>query len=397
MKRPLIITIGIVIILLVLGLWVYLLVFGTPKESSEVFTNLGILAKNETQVRVVDPLQTQGGKQEGVQLALGGLELQQLTTRAVAGFAFASSSSSIVRYVEKGTGHVYEIDLTSGQETQISLLTLPQTVRAFFSPDAESIAFVSYDTYTTNVVVGTLTKNQEQMDIAELPQNAQNISFKNDSTLYYSLTTDGVTKGYSYNINTLTSTELLSIELADIDLTWGNGLTSIYAQTKPSQYAEGYLYTVSKNILLPVGQSHTGLTSVLSNTNVINSYIEDGIYMSSRLFNATNSMQSIVMLDEKCVFNPLAETSIWCASPKETLSASYLENWYKGTITSKDALWLSDLSEQSSTLIADLSILSGRTIDISDIHIDNKGTILLFTNKIDQTLWIYQIKQEQRI
>lgn len=389
MKRSLIITIGVVIILLVLGLWVYLLLFGAPEEPKDVFTNLGITKNTEDTVRVID---AQTAAKNETKLALGGSQLQQLTTRSVAGFGFASSSGTTdtIRYVEKGTGHIYEINLNSGTETQISLLTLPRTVEALFSPEASAVVFIN----DTGVSVGFIPEKNAQMKLIELPADAKNVSFKDEVTLYYTQNENGKTVGRQLNLLKLTKTEVFSTQLHDIDVFWGNGFTTTYIQTKPTQYLEGQLYSISKNVLTPVVPSAYGLTSFINGKNILTSFISGVEYTTTWPSSALNLKQGIVMLKEKCVFSTQEANFTWCAAPLALPKNNYVENWYKGVETSEDYLWSNDLATQSSELIADFTELSGKTIDVLHMATNQSGTLLLFGNKIDQTLWLYNLEQQ---
>lgn len=385
MNRPLIITIGITIVLFVLSVWVYLLVFGTPKETKDIFANLGVIEPSEEIVEIV-PANTTSDRSG--KLALTGSALQQLTTRAVAGFAFASSS--IVRYVERGTGHMYEINLDSGVETQISLTTFPQTVKAIFSPKATEVALISYIQYEQKVSIGAINSDTEQIEVIAFPYNAQNISFADETTVYFTLEEDKKTTGYTYNLEAHSQLKLFTTQLQDI-IVWGSDVSGeMYIQTKPTKYLEGYLYTISENVLTAVTSPAYGLTSFINGEYIITSEVKDLSYVSQWLHDDTSTNQPILMIKEKCVFDPIEVAKTWCASPLET-NSDYLENWYKGKLTSQDYLWSTSLDAQSSTLIGDLSTLSGRTIDVTDISINTDGAILLFGNKIDQTLWIYRI------
>lgn len=382
MKRPLIITIGIVIILLIVGLWVYLLLYGAPKEVREVFTNLGVVPERDGSVRVIDP------NAEGqTQLVLGDQDFEQLTTRAVAGFGFTSNSNT-VRYVERGTGHIYEIDLVLGIETQISLTTIPQTVEAVFSPEATSVAVTVHTGYEKEVSVGTLLEKETSLELVKLPLNAENVSFKDESTLYYTQQGDATTVGYQFDFGSLAQTELFTIPFANAQVHWEG---DIYAYTKPTQYMEGFLYSASKGTITPVGSAQYGLTALIGSNYIVTSYISDDRYISTAVQDSGSYEQGILMLKEKCAFDPLSSDGAWCASPIGVLNAAYLEDWYKGAIVSNDFLWYTDLTTESSVLIGDLPTLSGRTIDVSGMAINTEGTLLLLGNKTDQSLWVYRI------
>ena len=119
--------------------------------------------------------------------------------------------------------------------------------------------------------------------------------------------------------------------------------------------------------------------------------IDSKKYVSSAYGNGTTTVQPILMLPEKCVFDNPFKDNMWCASELTPETASHVEDWYKGILTSHDELWYSKLSTKRAMLVGNLSKLSGRIIDVTNITINSDGTLLLFSNKTNQTLWLYKI------
>lgn len=389
MNRALIITVGIIIIILVLGIWIYLMLFGTPKDGGEVFANLGFdLSQQSTTITPpVDstPLDTLVDTQSNI-------ALRQLTTRPVAGFAFASTSAGqAVRYVERGTGHVYEINLESGVENILSRTTIPKVSGAVFSPDANTVALTSYEDYTSSVFVGTIGGNTNLIGVSLQP-NAKNIAFSSDNELLYTVSLHGTTKGFVHNLSTLAQSELFSMNYTNLDIGWGSGLDSIYLSTKPSQELEGFIYTTKNNILTPVTPSAYGLSALFSNNFIVTTSIREGSYVSVAIDDAKTAHDlPILTLKEKCVFDAHSPNHIWCAAPVGNTSASFVEDWYKGVVISEDYLWLVDITKKTAQLYADPKSLTGRSIDVKDINSNTEGNVLTFTNKMDHTLWLYDL------
>lgn len=365
------------------------MVYGAPKESREVFTNLGFSSNGNVPTKVIDVENIQN---QGTNLSLTGVALQQITTRAVAGFGFVEDTNTKIRYVEKGTGHVYEIDTKESTENQISLTTIPKIAEAVFSPSGDIVVMTSYDEYDKKVILGTVDRKKQSLSLITLPQNTENISFLNDKVLYFSVENDDGTKGYAYVISSLAQTEIFSLKLSDLIVTWGNGQNGITIETKPTASQEGYAYTISKNILTPKKAKGYGLSILSNQTHTIASTIEGTTYVSTLYGTASEIKQPMLMLKEKCVFDNSKKDVVWCASPLTPPSANYLENWYKGIMTSEDYLWRVDLITQSAELVGDFKKLSGKVIDVESIRSTEDGKSLIFTNKIDQTVWIYKVQ-----
>jgi hypothetical protein len=373
-----------------MGMWGYLMLYGAPKEAREVFTNLGISSESNVETRVIDVVNIQN---KDTNLSLTGSNLQQLTTRAVAGFGFVKDKAELIVYIEKGTGYMYEINTKESSEKQISLTTIPKIAEAVFSPNGNTVVLTSYEGYNKKVILGRRDSKNQALLLFTLPQNAENISFVDDQTLYFSIENESGTKGYSYNLVKDTQTEVFNLKLTDLKVIWGDTHTGISVQTKPTASQEGYLYTVSKNSLTPQKAKGYGLITFSDSTYTIGSTIEDSQYLSIAYGKTQEIKQPILMLPEKCAFDTKKTTEIWCASPLTTPKGSYLENWYKGAITSDDYLWYSDLTTQSSKLVGNFKKLSGKTIDVENLTLNKEESLLIFTNKIDQTLWMYTTEE----
>lgn len=391
MNRPLIITIGIILILIVLGVWIYLLFFGTPDSPDEVFSNLGFELQTQpttiaAPVAIPEQVTTIDTTTEA---------LQQLTTRAVAGFTFVSSSSTQhVRYAERGTGHIYNINLATGVEEALSRTTIPQTAQAFFSPDGESVALVTHTNYTSNVFVGSLG-DAVNLEGIQLPTDAKNVRFLNNTDILYTLAQNGVTNGFRQNLQTLSSSQLFSFPFMNIDMTWGSNLERMYLATKPDRNHEGFIYTIENGDLKPATPSAYGLSALHNNNTMVITFIEDGTYIST--IHPTDTEQTylpIIAPREKCVFDARIPNQLWCAAPVTIPSTTFVDDWYKGTVTSEDDLWRVDIDSGVAELYVSFKETTGRVIDVATIATSQTSTALAFINKTDQTLWLYDTTTE---
>ena len=238
MKKTIFITIGTLILLIVVGVWGYLFLYGAPKNSGEVFTNFGL--GGNTNVSNINPDSTvdiQTTTSNGARQ-----KLKQLTTRPVAGATFIVGG---IRYVEQGTGHVYDIDLTSGAESLMNGTTLPQTADAVFVKDGSYVAITAYTPSGNKTILQKLEKDQGGNIPAgvALPLGAREIYFGDStSTLMYLLEESTGSSGYSYNLKKGTGTQVFKIALRDIHVLWGS---TNYAYTTPTSLSTGQPYRVS--------------------------------------------------------------------------------------------------------------------------------------------------------
>lgn len=389
MRRPLIITIGIVIILLVLGMWAYLLVFGTPKQPREVFANLGFLSTHRQEAATSSPITTAATSTADA----NGMALQQVSTRAVAGYAFLDDHT--VRYVERGTGYVYQVDLNSKTETELSHTTIQQTSEAIFSASADTVIITSYDGYQKKSVVANLTgQTDQELTLKTLPTGADDLAFKDQNTIYFAISTDKTTSGYSYDLRTLAQKKLFAVNAGDLRAEWGNGLKSMYLVSKPAVGYPGYAYTVSEEgIVTPISSEKDGLTAFMNNSYVVTTFASSSEYISEALQNFHVFPQAEAMIPQKCAFADMTGPIIWCGGQKSQLNRNFLEDWYKGTVISHDDLWRIDLTSGKAVRLMDLSAGAGRVIDVSGLTAGLQEKALIFENKVDGTLWVYHLPQ----
>jgi len=377
MKKSIFITLGILILVLILGVWAYLFAFGAPKDADDVFARFGKNGASETPLFDTSRIDTEN-------VTVGGRiqALKQLTTRPVAGAGFVDGG---IAYVEQGTGHLYEIDLISGAETLISGTTIPSTRKAVFSSLGEHVAITMMEGDVSKTLVGTYGSDAQFSGIA-LPDNATQVAFGSGAgTIQYLVREDTGAVGYSSNLDRNSSTRVFSLPLRDVRVLWGN---PVYVYTTPTATQSGYLYRVVKNNLTYVTKGDMGLMAFRTPQGlVLTSNTESSVITTTLLENAEKVPQALPLIPEKCV---TTDTAIYCAVPKETLNIySFPDAWYKGVVSYTDALWKIDTVSGTATMLIDFIAVSGRSIDVASIGVNTDGDQVYLINKNDNTLWLF--------
>lgn len=390
MKQGIIITLGGILIIAVFGVWIYLLIFGTPENSEQLFADLGF--GEEEIPRAPAPLETVSEPETTVQI--GDSALAQITTRPAAGFEFAhTASSTAIRYAERGVGHVYEIDLTTGVEKRVLGKTFTAITEAVFSPSGTAVALVSMSGDERTAYLEEIGTEDESVVAHEFPADAENIAFPNDAEVRYTRTdTNGMT-GYSYDLASETTTELFTIPFTDATVLWTENETLVY--NRPAPYLQGGLYAIEGNALRRIGATAYGFSALARPTEgtYVRTYANvetDTLISVLTGSTGTELLMPITAIPEKCAFDLFDETTVWCAAPAADLNRTYQADWYKGLTTSRDVLWEIDTEAQEATVAVDFASAAGRTIDVSDLIMDETGIYLLFANKLDGSLWLYE-------
>lgn len=394
MIRKIFIGIGVTILAILLSAWLYLLLFGTPQGVNDVFTDLGLRGGPTEITPVVDP-------ETITNLAISTGQLAQLTTKAVAGFvhteAVEASTSTPARperliYAERGTGHIYEINLTDNTEGRISGTTVGQTVKAVFSPNGGAVVLQSEKGDTTTASIYLLGANTTRT--LKLPDNSSNFYFATSSTLYYSVSENGVTTAYAKDLTKEIDNTLWSVPFIDINIAWTNKGDYVINRTSP--WLKSGVYLVKNGKLNRVIEPQHALSATIepSGRHVLYSAFnnEAGQVVSYMLDTDNNVTIDSVLLSapEKCTY--VAESNFWCANSIRISNGNLevLNQWYRGEFVSSDTLW-SQTADGGARHISYLAEIAGFDIDVTELKASTNGDKLFFRNKVNDALWVYRV------
>jgi len=334
--------------------------------------------------------------------------LRKISSEPVAGaVVFNIGTTSVVRFVEKGTGNVYEAKSDSVAISRLTNTTIPKIIRAFWLPDGAS--FLAQTLGSGSEIIETnfikLNKNNASSTsesltpfsttIGKLPTDIKEITIKPDGTKIFYYTINGSSSWFVANPDGTKSSLVMSHPLTEWIPKWISGNTVIM-QIKGSSEAVSYTYSfdVSNKTLKKIGIEAPGL-SVNPNNDGSLSLISSG-KTSPQLSIVNNkdiTSTKIILntLAEKCVWLKEKSPAVYCAVPNRIPSGNYPDVWYKGLISTEDFIEKIDLNNDIYYNVANLSSLSNQKIDVVDISISPDETHLIFRNKIDGYLWMLRI------
>ncbi len=396
--KKLLIAILILLIILLGAAWTYLFLHGAPKSVGEVTTNLfGGGARKAPQV-VPTRQGTAGTSADTTNtprtVAVTAL-LTKVTDRPVAGAVLLNSSTTgaLIRYVEKGTGNIYEVSLTSGAETRISNQTIPHVVEAIWSPQGTRVVLITdIDGTRGETLIGTLsiatggTLALTTETLAKTP--IQNIAFSLAGTLFYTdITTTGNLVAKAQNLRSNTVTPLFTTPFAEARVLWDMWKEKAhYIYTRPAEGMMGYLYSMESGYAKPFDQA-LQLTALRTDadTLAINKNANGEPYsLVMTLELGKGVFSNIETLPEKCAG---MNTTLWCGASESENTTEFPIHWYQGKVSYADKLWRMDRTSAQATMVTDPEAVARESIDVTDM-MANSGHII-FKNKKDDSLWLY--------
>jgi hypothetical protein len=395
MNKKIIIILSVVVVILLLAGGIYWFYSSKPASERPGIISALFPSAGEQQIQGLPTPGGGGGLPGGIQVEK---TLTQLTQNAVSG---AGAASTTVRYIEKSTGNIYEIEPNGQNRNRLSNVTILKTFESFWSVDANKLilryfeegAYPSVKTFSASLTAtGTSTATTTLQGIF-LPGSttAVAISLAEDKIFYFIPTGEGIA-GITADFGNKKQSNILNIPFSEFNINWPSK-NIITLLTKPSATAEGILYSLDPKTgdFEKIIGGVNGLTALMSpdGARMIysqsrNSGIEIKIF---NLKDKTSSGFSLTTLPEKCVWSKIDKNILYCAVPNDLPTGDYPDSWYQGLISFNDSVWQINLSTGETNVL-----INETKSDVINLFLSKDENYLVFTNKKDNTLWSLKIK-----
>ena len=331
--------------------------------------------------------------------------LRKISTEPVAGAViFNNGTTTLVRFVEKGTGNVYQAASNSTVIQRLTNTTIPKIIRAFWLPNASGFLAQTLTTETEVIETNFVKLNKTAASstdedltpfnttISSLPTKIQEITIKPDSSKIFYYTNSGSSSWFISNPDGTGSVLVATNPLTEWYPDWISE-NSIVMQTKGSYKSIGYVYIFNPQTK-SFGKIGTGFLGISANLNLDKSL--SLVSSGNKLFIVNNNNVSTTELStnslaEKCVWLNDKSHYAYCAFPDQLPNGNYPDDWYKGKVATEDFIKKVDLDNDIYYNISDLADESGEKIDVVNLSLSPDGNYLIFRNKIDGYLWMLRI------
>lgn len=332
-------------------------------------------------------------------------KLRKLGSEEVAGAGTLDvKAGTVVRYIEKATGHIFEVELFSPNQNRISNTTIPTVYDALWLNKNNSLVarYLKADDQTVDTYSLTLKNVSTTMASTSSPQtvntisgiaypsNITDVSVFGSSVFYLIKNTDS-SLGFISNFDSSKKKQIWSSPIKELLSQYVNAKT-VALTTKPAQNVPGFLYFVDtgtgavRKILSDV----LGLSTLVSGDGNSVLYLEEAGSAGTSVFDQkakTYTKITPATFPEKCVWSNKDKNVIYCAVPRDFLTGGSLTSWYKGLVSFSDDIWKYDIKSNTSSLIENLPNDAGEAIDVMKPILSENEQYLVFMNKIDNTIW----------
>jgi len=316
-----------------------------------------------------------------------------ISNEPVAGSIFVASSTkgTVIRYIEKATGHIFDVPTSENINLRVSNTTIPQIYRALFTENGDGFVaqYVKNDddieTMYGKIVDGI---NEKTVVGTILSRNITSFTVSPNGKIVFTLEkTQNGSEGYTILPNGTNKKLVWNSPLREFIPQFISN-SHVGLQSKPHSSSYGVLFdvntgTAGKSVL--VGNQINLTTLPYPNKPYVLYANNSGLFSQNTTNNTTTEL-SPNTFPEKCVWAQ-TKTFIYCAVPRSTINVTSLYAWYKGEVSYSDDIWEYDVVANTARRVVDLENLAGRSIDVSTIFININDTLLLVQSKTDGSLW----------
>lgn len=394
----------VLLILAVLGAWYVHMKSATAKIdvvsvsrglSSVVPSFFGSVGSTESNISgILGFLTGEGG--ESASSTERAPRLWHVTETPVAGANFFSTgSTTVVRFIDRSTGHLLEANPSESSTKRITNTLIPHVYEAYFTSSStvilqtlsESGAVLSVAA-SVQSAAGTETK----LAGVSLPQNIRSLAVSPDRTQIFMLLPNSPEGSVGIISDTRGGSQkrIFSSGLSQWRVLWPERTRILLIQNASDGVPGSAFSLTPSGALSQVLQGLPGLSLVAGpfGERLYSTSDGQGLTLTSSISAEKKVSIDMQTVAEKCV---VAGVTAYCAVPKTPPQGVFLRDWYRGSVHTEDALWRVTLATGARELLFDPSETRA-SVDAKNLFLSNDGEYLGFRDAGDGSLWMLRIK-----
>lgn len=317
---------------------------------------------------------------------------QSTSTQPVVTKRLVRSTSTVLMFVDRTTGHLYGFNFDTYKTFQISNTTIPGVYDAYLILNGTRVLMRYLDTEKNTITTVTakvpqVSQGQEPKpldSVTYLPSQVESVAVNKSGTALSYLVSNG--DGVAiYTLSDKGTVLLGKTPFEEWTLVYGGD--TLYAHTKPSAYREGYIVKLPNFEFITPGR--TGLLGVVSDKNL---WLQS-MWSSKGLVTYVSDLRSDTILDiktlaSKCVWGE--NNALICAVPKflPRSTEGLPDDWFQGRISFNDTLVQIDPTTKQSLPLYSFDGKNEGVFDVTKLSLSSKEEYVTFIKKQDGTLWL---------
>jgi len=403
MSKKIIIITSVFLSLILLGLVGYYLLSpndsGTPNSVVSGFRSFFTFGGDDTSsTSTTTPVQNETDLKQAEELQLNFTQkLRKLSSESVSGAGTADfKAGTVVHYIEKATGHIFEVELFSPKQIRISNTTIPVVIDGIWGNKNNSLIarYLKDDNKTVDTYSLTLknlsTTTENTITGTPFPTNISDVSIFG-TNVFYLEQSETFSTGYISNFDGTKKKQVWNSPIKELNSQFVNDKT-VALTTKPNPNLPGFLYLVDtgNGVVKNVLRNIAGLSTLVNGDATQILYLTQESFILLSVFNQKDKSSKNVdftTFPEKCVWSNKDKSVVYCAVPKEHLVPNSLINWYKGFISFSDDIHKYNTKDGTYSIVGELFKESAENIDVIKPILSENEQYIVFMNKKDNSLW----------
>lgn len=331
-----------------------------------------------------------------------------------------------IRYIERATGHIYEVNPDDGTTIKLSNTTLPRIQRAEWFDDATAFivqyldaSAIHVQTYAARLVPppeeqeGVVSEEEVRpkdenrpvfwkLDGTFLPEDILTFALApHEKAILYVRPQSFGSVGVVTSLDGTQSRRVYSSALQELVPQWASESRATLT-TRPAAAASGALFTLNPQTetmqLRVSGPPALTTRTNPSGTQALMFSLSQGVPALEVYDFEDDTVQRVTFttLPEKCVWSQLHEREVYCAVPTDLPSSKFPGAWYQGKLYTSDVIWRINLdTEQTDLIVAPPDFENKTAIDAVELELGPNEEFLLFVNKRDRTLWRIDLRERR--
>ncbi|MEK7213552.1 MAG: hypothetical protein AAB637_00340, partial [Patescibacteria group bacterium] len=329
--------------------------------------------------------------------------LRKLSDTPVGGMAASTTASTtIVRFIDRGAGYIYEASNKNNNIENISNTTLPRIYESYWNKNLNVLVlrYLKQDSNTITNFYAEIRKTSTSTSVTSFEIKGKYLS-TDINEIVVAPTGDkiftwniegGRGMGYISSFDEKNKVKIADTPITQVLIEWPE-INTVTINTKASSGNYGYLYSIDtktgamKKMLGGLRGLSTKISKDMKQTLLS---ITKSTGFNTLLYNSKDESGREVIfktLADKCVWSTLRKNEIYCAVPTNIPDGDYPDDWYRGNVQFVDQIWHLDTITGEVHLLANPLNLANELIDATQLILDQKEKFLYFINKRDLTLW----------
>ena len=307
------------------------------------------------------------------------------------------ATSTVVRFQERATGHVYDVFEFIGSPQKVSNITEQKIYSTLFTNNKDQFLFqrptFDYEQIQTTLAKITFsTTTGPQLQKTDISSSISDFVFnKKANKLVYSVKQNDESIVTVSNFDRTGEKALITLSFNEFLIDVINA-SEVLITTKASHSAPGYAYilNITTGSFTKILGDISGLLVKVSPDKKY--YIYSESEQARPVVRILNTDQRIInalsfnTIPEKCFFSNKINTEAYCFGSPIYKAGKYPDDWYKGKIFNFENLYRINLENGMVDIVYNFEA-DNLSFDIINPQITDDDKFVIFQNKYDLTLW----------